>query len=138
MNGWGLWAGKLQRAVQTVAVDNPHGPWYILCDNEAFLHSFTCRQEYRRQNLHLRKIPAKSPDLNPVERFWAYLKRRLRALDLKDALRRRPSLGKLAYKARVRTVLQSRSAQTAAKNIVKAYRKTCQEIVRTGGAASSS
>ena len=47
----------------------------------------------------------KSPDCNPVERFWAWLRKRLRAMDLKDAVAKRLVLGKSVYKARVRNLL---------------------------------
>lgn len=132
-----LQGGKLLAAVRKSSPDKPEGPWHILCDNEKFLHAAAAREEYRKQNLRMWKIPPKSPDLNPIERFWSYLKARLRALDLKDALRKRPALGKTAYKARVKRVLQAKCTQTAAKNIVKGYMKTCKDIVRSRGAAST-
>ena len=114
-----------------------HGPWHVLCDNESFLNAGECHAQYRKLKLHLWQIPPRSPDLNPIERFWAYLRKRLRKLDLQDALRGRPVLGKRAYKARVRTVVKSVHAQTVAKQIAKGYMKTCREVVRKGGAASS-
>ena len=132
-----LRAGKLVDAVKSLGPVKPNGPWHLLCDNEAFLNAADCRAEYRKLNLRLWRIPAKSPDLNPVELFWSYLRKRLRRLDLADALRKRPALSKMAYKARVRSVLASAHAQNAAKRIAKGYIKTCKEIVRRGGAASS-
>ena len=132
-----LRAGKLVDAVKSLGPVKPNGPWHLLCDNEAFLNAADCKAEYRKLNLRLWRIPAKSPDLNPVELFWSYLRNRLRRLDLSDALRKRPALSKMAYKARVRSVLASAHAQAAAKRIAKGYIKTCKEIVRRGGAASS-
>ena len=132
-----LKAGKVVSAVQSLRPVKAHGPWHVLCDNESFLNAAECHAQYRKLKLHLWQIPPRSPDLNPIERFWAYLRKRLRKLDLQDALRGRPVLGKRAYKARVRTVVKSVHAQTVAKQIAKGYMKTCREVVRKGGAASS-
>ena len=84
----------------------------------------------------LLRIPAKSPDLNPVERFWAWLRKRLRALDLADAVAKRPVLGKTAYKARVQRV-KGQKAQRVAANCAISLRKKCREVVLKKGAASS-
>ena len=129
--------GKLLAAIQKVSPDKPEGPWHVLCDNERFLHAPASQHVYNRLNLRMWKIPPRSPDLNPIEQFWSYLKGRLRALDLQDALNKRPTLGKTACKARVKRVLQASRTQTAAKNIVKGLMKTCKQIVRVRGAASS-
>ena len=37
---------------------------------------------------------AYSPDLNPIEKFWAWLRNRLRQRDLEDLQAGRPALGK--------------------------------------------
>ncbi|CAL1158588.1 unnamed protein product [Cladocopium goreaui] len=55
----------------------------------------------------------------------------------KDALKKRPWIGKWAYKTRIKNLLKSAHAQNAAKRIAKGYIKTCREVVRKGGAASS-
>ena len=130
-------AHKFVTAVKQVSPDKPRGPWHILCDNERFLHAAASVDEYRKQGLRMWKIPARSPDLNPIERFWSFLKQRLQSLDLRDALRKRPCMGKNAYKARVRQVLRSRTTRTVARNILNGYIRTCREIVRKHGAASS-
>lgn len=132
-----LKAGKLVSAIKKLQPLKPNGPWYVLCDNEAFLGAATCCDEYRKSKVHLWRVPPRSPDLNPVERFWAYLRKRLRRLDLRDALNRRPCLGRSAYIARVRQVLLSAHAQNAARHIAAGYLTTCREVVRKGGAASS-
>ena len=43
----------------------------------------------------------KSPDLNPVEMFWGWLRKKLRSMDLEDLRKKRRPLGKTAYTARV-------------------------------------
>ena len=79
--------------------------------------------------------PARSPDLNPVELFWAWLRKKLRAMDLKDAVAKRPVLSKMAYTQRVRCVLKTKKAQTTAANIALRLKKNCKMIVAGGGAA---
>lgn len=130
-------AGKLVNAIKRLGPTQPDGPWHVLCDNERFLLAPESRAQYRKDKVRLWQIPPKSPDLNPIERFWSYLRRRLRRLDLADASKRKQPLGKMAYKARVRSVVQSTSAQRVAKNIAKGFYKICQEVVHKRGAASS-
>ena len=45
------------------------------------------------------QVPVSSPDLNPVEKFWAWLRRRLRAKDCEDLRRRPRPIGKMTFKA---------------------------------------
>ena len=102
-------------AIKSLRPVKKDGPWHVLCNNEAFLVSSDCRAAYRKAKIHLWRIPAKSPDLNPIERFWSYLRKRLNYLDLQDALKKRPWIGKCAYKTRIKNVLKSAHAQNAAK-----------------------
>ena len=81
-------------------------------------------------------MPGEEPGFESgVELFWAWLRKRLRALDLADAVAGRPVLSKRAYTQRVRRVLKSDKAQTSAKNIAKRFRKTCRAVIQAGGAA---
>ena len=82
------------------------------------------------------KTPAKSPDLNPIEKFWAWLRRQLRARDFKDLKAGRPVPGKTAYRQRVRNILRSAKAQTHAAACARGLRKVCAEVVKKHGAAS--
>ena len=79
---------------------------------------------------------AKSPDLNQVEMFWGWLRRKLRLMDLADLRKKRPALGKTAYITRVKGVIKTANAQKVAKNIAKRFRKACQQVDRRGGAAA--
>ena len=81
-------------------------------------------------------IPRRSPDLNPVEKFWSWLRKQLRALDLRDAVAKRPVLGKTAYRARVRAVCKSARAQQKAANIANGLKKVCKIVLAKKGAAS--
>ena len=64
------------------------------------------------------------------------MKKKLRSMDLADALQGRPVLGKMAYKDRVRRVLRTKRAQTIAKNCANSLRKVCREVVKKKGAAT--
>jgi transposase len=50
----------------------------IVLDNASFHHSPTTLQMVEAAGFHLLFLPAYSPDLNPIEHFWATLKTRLR------------------------------------------------------------
>ena len=52
-------------------------------------------------------VPAKSPDLNPIEMFWGWVRRQLRLKDLEDTREKRPVLGNTAYKIRVKNLFKS-------------------------------
>ena len=91
---------------------------------------------YRGKKVTLWAVPPKSPDLNPIEMFWGWLRRKLRQMDLADLRLKRRPLGKLAYTTRVKKVIKSQKAQEVAKNYAKRLRKTCQQVVDRKGAAA--
>ena len=131
-------SGCLARAVDELQDPRAREPRRILCDNEKFLFSKTIRPRYLETNLELLPIPKRSPDLNPIESFWGWLRRRLRVLDLKDLQNGRQPMGKTAYKKRVKVVLRSEKAQAVARAKFKAFKKVCMEVARKHGAASRS
>lgn len=128
--------GKLVAAIQKVQPAQADGPWHVLCDNEGFLSAGICSTAHRRAGVKLWRIPPRSPDLNPIERFWSWLKQKLRRMDLADALQGRPVLGKMAYSARVRKVLRSQKAQSVAKSHAGSLRKVCKVVLKKKGAAT--
>ena len=75
--------------------------------------------------------------MSPVEKCWAWLPKGLRKLDLKDAVAKRPVLGKTAYKAKVKRVCKSKKAQRVAINVTTSLKKTCLEVIAKKGAATS-
>ena len=129
-------AGCLTAAIRALTPVRPHGPWHVLCDNEGFLHAKESSQAHRTAGVKLWHIPPRSPDLNPVERFWSWLKKKLRGMDLADAVDGRPLLGKMAYKARVRRVIKSKKAQDVAKSYANSLRNVCKAVLKKKGAAS--
>ena len=127
--------GAVKNAIVKLKPSNKIGPWHILCDNEGFLNSKEAKQLYFRGRLKMWHVPSRSPDLNPVERVWAWLRKHLRAMDLKDAVAKKPVLTKAAYKERIRRVCMSRKCQAVAGNCAKSFRRTCRRVVDAGGAA---
>ena len=107
----------------------------MLCDNGQFLTSAVAQAAHRRVNIKLWHVPPHSPDLNPVERFWSWLRRKLRAMGLKDATLGRRVLSKASYKARVVRLLRTQKAQSVAAHVAKGLPKACRAVIRGRGAA---
>jgi len=133
-----LRACKLIQAVRKLKASTGRAPWKVLCDNESFLEAKLCKAEYQKKHIKLLHIPAKSPDLNPIESFWGWMRAQLRLRDFKDLRDGRPALGKTAYKVRVAKFLKSQRAQDVAKAKFTAFKKVCREVKNNGGAASRS
>ena len=75
--------------------------------------------------------------MNPAERCWSWLRRKLRLMDLDDAVKKRPLLDKTAYRAQVRCVVRSKKAQAVGAAQAKLMKRVCREVVRKKGAATS-
>ena len=76
--------GQLAASLREVNPGRRDGRWSVMCDNESFLHTAASRRALRGAHIDLWPVPPKSPDLNPVEMFWSWLRRKLRDLDLQD------------------------------------------------------
>ena len=128
--------GKVTDALRYLNPRNKTGPWTIVCDGEKFLRAPVCRVAYRAKHIALWDVPPKSPDLNPVEMFWGWLRKKLRGMDLADLRAKRRPLGKAAYVARVKSVIKTQKAQAVAKNFAKRLRAACEQVVSRRGAAA--
>ena len=128
--------GKLRKAIQSLRPSKSGGPWLVISDNESFLDTDEAARAHRRAGVRLWHVPPRSPDLNPVEKFWSWLRRRLQALDDDDVRQGRPPLGKKAYKQRVRRVCRSRRAQEVGAACANGLQKVCQEVIAKKGAAT--
>ena len=128
--------GRFTSALKDINPGRRSGPWTVLADSESFLRSPVCLAAYERHNIALWSVPAKSPDLNPVEMFWGWVRRKLRIMDLQDLKKKRKPLSKMAYKLRVQTVFKSKKAQDVAKAIARKFRETCREVSLRDGAVS--
>ena len=90
---------------------------------------------YAAKHIELWDVPAKSPDLNPIEMFWGWLRRRMRLKDMADKRNKRAVLGKFAYKARVEKFVQTQRAQRMAGQFAKKFRGLRRKVVANEGAA---
>ena len=81
-------------------------------------------------------IPSKSPDLNPMESFWGWLRQAMRRKDLEDYRLGQPALGKMAWKRRLRNLLRTKRAQMVAKNKFLNFKKVCKVVSKAKGAHS--
>ena len=104
---------------------------------EAFLRAPKSRAAHRDAGMALWKLPPRSPDLNPIEKYWAWLRKKLRRQDLADLVLKRPALTKAGYTERVKSVLRSRVSQQVAKRCALGLKKVCQEAITNKGAATS-
>ena len=80
--------------------------------------------------------PPRSPDLNPVELFWGWVRKRLQKLDLDDLVAERSPVTRRQLTARLRGILQTQRARAVARNCFMSLQKTCEEVRRKRGAAS--
>lgn len=129
-------AGKLTTAIESLDSVDEAGPRHFLCDGENFLHTEASKAAYAAENLKTWQVPPSSPDLNPVEKFWGWLRRQLRARDLADLRATRPLLTKQQYKARIRAICSSRKAQDVASKFTADLRRVCKEVVAKKGQRS--
>ena len=129
--------GGLTKALEALHPKHKRKSWRVLCDSERFLTTDECKAAHKKAKVRLWQIPAKSPDFNPVEKFWAWLRKKLGKMDLDDLVNDRPVPGATAYKERVRRVLKSPKAQQVAKNIFRGFRKTALDIQKRRGQAAA-
>jgi hypothetical protein len=113
----------------------PHN-FILRYQSEGFLECNVAKKLYSKLRIKMWHVPPRSPDHNPVEKFWAWMRKKLRAPDLKDAVSNRPVLGKTAYRERVRRALKSQEARTVAKICALGLRKVCKRVVESGGIAT--
>jgi hypothetical protein len=128
--------GHLTDALKKVNPGKRRGPWRVLCDNESFLRAPASAKAHRRCGVTLWKMPARSPDLNPVEKHWAWLRKRMRAMDLKDLTEKKPALERAAFKQRVQRLVRTARAKSVAAACVRGLRKVAAEVKASGGGAT--
>lgn len=60
------------------------GQWWLLHDNDKKFHSGLVRGWRFSHGIPVMDFPPYSPDLNPIEHLWAYLKKQIRKRKWKD------------------------------------------------------
>ena len=106
-----------------------------MCDSESFLRTAKSLHAYERANVKLVALPPRSPDLNPVEKMWGWVRKQMRVRDLRDLANRTPVLGKTMYRERIRRLLRTAKAQQVATNFAKNFRTVCRRVIKAKGAA---
>jgi hypothetical protein len=129
-------SGKLRSAIEALDPVKVRGPWHVLCDGERFLHTTESQAAVAESRVKTWTVPAKSPDLNPVEKFWGWLRKELRKKDMEDLQAKRPVIDKAQYKARIRALIATVKAQRAAKKFAGDLRRACKEVVQKKGQRS--
>jgi transposase len=127
-------SGKLANAIRALDPVLADGPWYVLCDNESFLTTADSTTAHEEAGVIVWNVPASSPDLNPVEQMWAWLRKQLLQKDREDLNAKRPPIQRTAFQARVRSLLATQKARRVASRIAGGFRKKCQEVVKKKGA----
>lgn len=117
---------------------NMTGPWTVISDNEGFLRTAASNKAHRQSKVSLWGIPPRSPDLNPVEKYWSWLRKRLRTMDLQDLSAKRAVPDKAAYKQRVVNIMRSKASQKVARACIVGLKAVCQKVFDKNGAASGS
>ena len=69
--------------------------------------------------------------------FWGWLRKHLHAMDLADAVQKKPLLSKAQYIRRFHRVLKTKKAQRMVGAYARNFRAVCKEVKRKSGAASS-
>ena len=128
--------GHFKKALLATKAVKARGAYRVLADNERFLKTKQTKTALERIGVELWHVPPSSPDLNPVERFWGWLRRQLRLRDLKDLKDRRPPVTKAGLRARVRQICRTKRAQAKARNFARGLRKVWQTVVQKRGGAS--
>ena len=73
--------------------------------------------------------------MNPIEKYWGWLRRALFKRDLEDLRKGRPVPGRTAYIARVRAINRSKRAQAVASSYARGLKKVCKAVVQKRGVA---
>ena len=128
--------GKLTDVLRLLNPKKKSGPWTVLCDGESFLRANKSRAAYAFKKINLWTVPAKNPDLNPIEMFWGWIRKKLRKKDLADFRNKCTPLNKEEYITRMKGVMRSHKAQIVAKSYAARFRKTCKQVVERDGAAA--
>jgi transposase len=63
--------------LSTLRKKNGEKKLHIICDNARYQHAKEVKKEAQELNIHLVYLPGYSPNLNLIERYWGFLKKRI-------------------------------------------------------------
>ena len=128
--------GKLLGAIKGLNPGKRGCPYTVLCAGERYLHAKRLLPLYRRKKIVMWQCPATSPDLNPVETCWGWMRRKLRKMALADLKAKRTVLQKPEYIARIKSIFRTGKAQQVANAFAWKFRSSCKQLVLRRGAAA--
>lgn len=70
-------AERVAQLLEKIRAANPGKRLLIVLDNAPYTHAAPVRDAAKRLRLQLLYLPAYSPNLNLIERFWKFLKRKV-------------------------------------------------------------
>ena len=103
------------------------------CENESFLDHAEAVKAYRKPRITLVHIPAKSSDLNLVEKLRGRARKKLHKMPLAECRAGRPVPGRIAYKEKIKRSLIAANAQQKARNLYGNLRTVAKKIVLKKG-----
>ena len=118
--------GKFIAAVRKLQPGRHAGPRHVLCDYESLLSAKLVRPLYARRNVRLMHIPSHSPDLNPMQSFWGWLRGELRRRDLETF----DSRSRLSISLSTSSASRRSSAQTRLRTLPRQSSATSRLFVR--------
>lgn len=66
---------KLVEFLGLLRAKHPKGQIYLIVDNARYHHAQTVQTEARQQRIRLEYLPPYSPNLNPIERLWKFVRK---------------------------------------------------------------
>ncbi|KAG6452269.1 hypothetical protein O3G_MSEX007545 [Manduca sexta] len=97
--------------------------WVLQEDNDPKHRSKLCSEWKRQNNIITMAWPAMSPDANPIENVWSYIKMQLRG---------RPVFTEKQLRYQIRKIWRSLPSEYA-ENLVKSMNKRCEAIINNNG-----
>ena len=95
-----LVSGRVLGALKRLQPERRRAFWTVLCDNESFMKTKENVAESARRGIQMWHVPPQSFDLNPIEKYWVWLRYRLRKADLEDLRQKEATAYEAAVQAK--------------------------------------
>jgi transposase len=63
--------------LEKLRVRNGEKRLHVICDNARYQHAKEVKKAVKALNIHLVYLPGYSPNLNLIERYWGFMKKRV-------------------------------------------------------------